>query len=323
MNNLEELINMRILFIFFGILMCMSTAYPDNQVRVERAPLVEDELSRLQWSSSIHPTVAESRFKKQSVASFVEKLTGLAEFSPNVLDVEEFKWVDLDDDGTYELIASVGFTGGYFNELFVIKKQSKEYTFQRLSNFARFGEDTIQDLNGDGKQELILKEQYTRGSGQNIVLWTVVYAWSGKGFADASSSFPEFYKMKVLPEVEQRIQQKKTFIQEELAGRLSGKTEVEAAEAREINDEVLAGDILVRDRILRAIGTDPAAGIDTLKTWAKDGNPVLRMFAARGFADAPALVAQEYLNMLSNDENSEVASYARTNVERLKRSTPK
>jgi hypothetical protein len=131
------------------------------------------------------------------------------------------------------------------------------------------------DLNGDGKDELILFEPLDSDDSANLfrrkfvpnATWPKVYRLRDGKYVDASRDFADFYLNKILPQLNKAI--------------------VKAANANappwsdpsdndwQLPDRNLAALIMCRDTILRVIGRDPTAGLAQARKWMRDSDPVM------------------------------------------------
>ncbi len=121
----------------------------------------------------------------------------------------------------------------------------------------------IQDLNGDGKDELVIPVQLGSGlyGAAPVAIWPKVYRLQNGKYVEASRDFAKFYDTQVLPE-----------LNSEIADFREGAAREAQSEpgARMINrgqKMMLDTAIITRDKILRVIGRDPKAGEQQAREW--------------------------------------------------------
>lgn len=124
--------------------------------------------------------------------------------------VGEARFVDLDRDGNLELVATVDYSGrGFFNNIVVVRQQQGDFTWTGITNNGRSIEDLpahLVDANGDGVPELVLEKFMDRYEGAlRVPVETVIYRWGSAGFRDESDAFPEYYRARVIPDLEQQL----------------------------------------------------------------------------------------------------------------------
>jgi hypothetical protein len=132
---------------------------------------------------------------------------------------------------------------------------------------------TIRDVNGDGKQELIIPspidpmiESY--GPVREII-WPHVYRLENGKYVETSSEFASYYDAEVLPPIEHAISWSRLRIAN---GPIGAKADPRWL--RYMHHEV-AGLTMERDKILRVIGRDPDAGFEQTREWMSSPDPVL------------------------------------------------
>jgi hypothetical protein len=126
--------------------------------------------------------------------------------------VGEARFVDLDRDGTLELVATVDYSGrGFFNNVVVVRQRQGHLSWTGVSNNGRSIEDLpahLVDANGDGVPELVLEKYMDRYEGAlRVPVETVIYRWGPAGFRDASDAFPQYYRGHVIPALEKQLAQ--------------------------------------------------------------------------------------------------------------------
>ena len=106
--------------------------------------------------------------------------------------IQEFSWIDLGGDGRYALV-SIELPGSCCSDLMMYQQDASGHIKSQLLEGAGRLSNTIRDVNGDGKQELILPppadpmiESY--GAVREIV-WPRVYRLENGKYVEASSEF--------------------------------------------------------------------------------------------------------------------------------------
>ncbi len=194
-----------------------------------------------------------------------------------------FTWADLAGDGKYELLVSKYTKGGRYLYIFWQDAPGK----LRVQMYQGAGVDPaqiIEDLNGDGKQELLLEaaldsDYRTASLPAPVAAWTQVYRLRNGRYVEASHDFPHYYETEVLPQLENRVSKWR----QEVAAQ-QGKPKPAPgphADQQMVDDawfhpgRVLAAAVMERDKILRVLGRDPDAGLAEAREWMKSPDPEL------------------------------------------------
>jgi hypothetical protein len=200
---------------------------------------------------------------KAAVVKFLNERTGKLGSVVTPQEVWEYEWVDLAGDGKYELVVT-GSSGPCCVGLTIINRD----TAGKLSaqNFEGAGQlsQTIRDLNGDGKKELVLwpeiAEPGTWAPSIADPRWPAVYRLEKGKYVEASRDFPNFYDTEILP-----------------------KLKADISNAR--NNDVRAILTLERDKILRVLGRNPVAGLNQAYQWMNSDDSQLLQCAVATFRD--------------------------------------
>ncbi len=304
------------------------------------------ELASSNWGINIEPSVVTKAFSKEAVRDFLEAMAnslkphdpilgssvyevGMNEIAwakvlnylntnPGMLGTAaSFKWADVDDDGIYELIVTMDFSGrAFYNNLYIVKQITGAYRRQVISinnadriiegldelrnspcgSFSILGKVAISDLDQDGTLELIVPIKVGGSRGSRLTpIWPSIYKWELFKYIEADERFKSFYEEILLPNIDKRI--------EELS---RGKSEEGVG-----LDEELTTEWVIRDRIVRFLGRDPQAGLQRAIEWTKSDNVVVRQNAALVFSEIQGEEADRYLEKLAADPNIFVSCYSK------------
>jgi hypothetical protein len=144
----------------------------------------------------------------------------------------------------------------------------------------------LQDLDGDGKDELVAPQEWGSPMALAAVISIKVYRLSDGRYVEASRDFPKFYEEQLLPKLESEIAQIKR--NPSSADGLEPPAFAKLSEANlwEKNPErKLALFEMDRDKILRTIGRDPKAGEEQAREWVRNGDEILIGYAMSVFQD--------------------------------------
>lgn len=370
---------MNFLKICFVAIICLSLLPAHIVSAVPDATDKALEIIYSDWNTKAKPTIVEKSFDKVDVARFIELLLDANNLrkshkdndvveilirdldSPDVKDygrelhekgititsAGDFKWVDLDSDGVYELFVTVDYSGrAFFNNLYIVKQKKDTFTYKTISteNIERLDgtiedlySDTygslqicfkgckliINDVDNDGYMELILPQRLTEYYGARpMAIWTAIYKWNGKEFQDASEKFKDFYKKVMLPKVDLNIREANKAAEVFRAKLLSGKhdyTEKDIKFYEEIYEEGLSTDWIIRDKISRLIGEDPKAGLERAKKWMNSSNDNLRKNAIVVFGEIKDEESIKQLEELSFDPDKIVADKAKYILDKIRK----
>jgi hypothetical protein len=127
----------------------------------------------------------------------LNNVPGWSDLGPDVGKLCAFQFADLRHSGELSLVVSYD-NGGTTdcNMVDVLDKTpagTKDYAF---NDAGLFYFDSIEDINGDGHQELIVDKVFAAGSqtGPCTVTSPVIYAWNGNGYADVSKKYRKYYE---------------------------------------------------------------------------------------------------------------------------------
>jgi hypothetical protein len=204
----------------------------------------------------------------------------------------DYRLLDLDNDGRTDLIATVDYSGRrFFNHLLVLHDDGERFTVQVVDAWnVESLNGTVQDLDGDGRVEILLRQSLTPYLGASPTAgWTAVFRFEGDQLVDQSARFPQFYDTRILPPIERELGAPGN----DMAG--------------PYRRDLLT---LERDKVLRVLGREPAAGLDWALSLARSENPVRRIFALSVLAEVGGAEATAVLKALGEDRDPLVASHA-------------
>jgi len=120
-----------------------------------------------------------------------------------------FTWADLAGDGRYELLITE-YTRAYSCLVIFWQDAPGRLTLEPYEGASLDPKQMIEDLNGDGKKELILSSKLdtdarTPHQPAPVAEWPQVYRLRNGRYVEASRDFPRFYDTEVLPELEKNI----------------------------------------------------------------------------------------------------------------------
>lgn len=286
----------------------------------------KDQIFTADWSTKTKPSVVERSFTKKDVAQFLDNWRGVYTDDPELAEpalapekVGDFKWIDIDKDGVYELFVTSHehryFFGG---PLLIYRAIGNEKTvLQAIPGSIPTDniDEALQDIDGDGMPELIVLRLLTsyRGAATSD-FWTDIYQWNGRQFEDASVRFKDFYLKRILPQVIERIRQIAA-----QAPDLTKLTPDERSSAQADHELALALQWTVHDKLLRFTSQDSRAGIDRAREWTKSQNRELRRLAVDVFADAGLSTYLSDVQLLASDLDIYVSGYAKTRLKAFSR----
>jgi hypothetical protein len=369
---------MNFLKICFVAIICLSLWLQDVASAATDPTGKALEIIYSDWTVKAKSSIVEKSFDKIAVARFIELLVdannagktqknnGIVEVlirdleSPDVRDysrelyeqgitktwVGDFKWIDLNSDGVYDLLVSVDYSGrGFYNNLYIIMHNQDTYAYQeiRTENIERMDgsiEDLyketygsmqicfkgckliINDMDKDGYMELILPQRLTEYYGARpVAIWTAIYKLSGTKLQDASDQFKDFYKKVMLPKVDLDIRDTNKSEEAFRLKLLSGKhdyTEKDIKFYEEIYEEGLSANWIIRDKISRLIGEDPKAGLERAKKWMYSPNDNLRKNAIVVFGEIKDEESISQLQKLLLDSELSVAENAKSVLKKIR-----
>jgi hypothetical protein len=258
------------------------------------------KIAEIAWSRSNIDTLHS--FNADDVFEFVNQRRDdpnydviVTSHSDDSRSIEGFTWADLAGDDKYQLVVVFMPAGTSITNIAVIYRRSSlaKITTEIISGDgiglngdpAIDAPKLIQDLDGDGKYELVVPEEWGSALATSQVIFLKVYRLSNGSYVEASRDFPKFYDTQVLPQLETEIS--KTEHEPPHNGpvppELTAPEQIE--EWRNEPARNLALLEMKHDKILRVLGRDPNAGEKTAREWVKSGDWDLIIDATSVFED--------------------------------------
>ncbi len=232
-------------------------------------PLAAD-IGSLKWNQANIATLRS--FDKDAVATFLDEQQRKEGHPPGIpfealtaRDIVGFGWADPQGNGHYELLVASSSPCAHSVTIYNRDASGRVTTAQVLPHPVNL-KTGIRDLNGDGKDELIVGETLVEHSCATVITWPAVYRFDNGKYAEASRGFPTFYDNEVLPQLTTLI------------AKYQGK-------ATDLTEDLSAGPIMERNKILRVLGRDLTAGLNQAYQWMKSDDPYLLQDAEVTFKD--------------------------------------
>ncbi len=259
--------------------------------------LLAGDFSKVPWTEANIETLRT--LNKTAIAALVADLPSAnsSVLRPVAADIGEFLWADLEGNGTYQLLMTLDVNSRHFyNSLVVYTRDSSgRLASQDIRGWAiRNLSKVIKDINGNGKDELIIPSQLasdTYRGAAGMAIWPAVYRQKDGQYVEASREFPSFYESQILPKLEKKIAE----VRENTGKGLATQHDLAVA-------------IMARDKVLRVIGRDPSAGEQDAREWMASEDPELRCDAAAVLGDMGG--HDDDLRALKADRDPNVADSA-------------
>jgi len=186
-------------------------------------------LASMDWSVKAQDDLAASPPSDQAVAALVAKLEGIA---PN-FTICSSHFANLRSSGNLSLIVST--SDGRFCDLNIIDKTSSGFNLSNLQIGHAADGAVTEDIAGNGHFELIVPTDFTdyQGAQHCVAKWTVIYAWTGRGYSDVSDQYKDYYARQLtsLKKEIAMIDAKKNMAEESSAASSPGPSSRTIAEA--------------------------------------------------------------------------------------------
>jgi hypothetical protein len=230
------------------------------------AVAVAADIGSLAWDQANIPTLRS--FSKADILTFFNQQRSKSRIPLPPLaatEIGQFQWADLAGNGHYQLVLTLSEPCAHAVAIENRDASGKVTTAQTIGGLANL-KTGIRDLNGDGRDELTIEKPLVEYSCAAIATWPAVYRLENGKYVEASRDFPQFYDEQVLPRLEERI------------------TDDQSKPGRGYR-HLVAVAILERDKILRVLGRNPAAGLNQAHKWMNTDDPYLLLDAEAALKD--------------------------------------
>lgn len=176
------------------------------------------EASKLPWTAATIDEVKAQYSTKDEVESLVNAVYAQdpnEDVASTPAHIQSFTFANLHGDGTFQLIATVDFSGReLYTNLAVIDNQNGKMTFKELhTNGAEFAskiDSVVVDLHHDGSKEIFVPRLLGKyGDEQTSGVISEVYRWNGKEYANDSKHFKDYYQNTVIPNIKRTMEKVK------------------------------------------------------------------------------------------------------------------
>lgn len=159
-------------------------------------------LANLSWDVNEKSKAELEKISPEEINKFINELLKEADtrIGRESGELGQHLFRDLNKDNTYELLATLDYSGrAFYSVLIVVKKVNKRFEYQELRAFNITNlKKIIVDLDQDGIQELRVEGLFTSYKGvRPTAYWTDIYQWDGKQYVRASENFPRFYEAEI------------------------------------------------------------------------------------------------------------------------------
>jgi hypothetical protein len=277
-------------------------------------------LEALSWKTSYMHN-ASDKVSAEMISDFINQKK--VDWHPiTASQIGEYRWIDIDGDKTSELFVTVALSRRFFNTLFIFKSSGESKSLlQRESVWMLENLDlAVKDLDKDGFNELILPKALTsyRGMDSPLPIWKSIYKWSNGKFVTADSEYLGFYK-DLLPSIEHKISE----ADKRWSTADPNLDETTLRQNKWNYERLRASQAIIRDKILRLIGTDPLAGYKEALLWAQHPDRDMKKNAIAVFKDIFDQNSRKQLEILSKDSDQLVANQARFAIHNNGKLSPK
>jgi hypothetical protein len=230
------------------------------------------DIGNLAWNQSNVDTLLS--FDRAAILKFINRDDEGTPSAMKPQELWEFGWYDLAGDGNYELVVRSS-SGPCCVWLGIYSQDAALHVNDQNLRNAGPLKDTVRDLNGDGKKELILWQELLHPGGWIPAMqtpeWPAVYRLKGGKYVEDSRDFPNYYDREVLPQLDKQIANLK---QKAAANPSAPGFPASLAIAQ-----------MEKYKILRVLGRNPAAGLRHAYRWMKSDDPTQMQCAMAIFQD--------------------------------------
>ncbi len=173
----------------------------------------QTKIGTLTWNEA---NIEQLRSLSQDdIAEFLTSIgqTWNLEDSVKAEDIQDYAWSDFAGNGEYRLVVVLQQFGTAPENFVSVYNKSPvggitAQSFEASATIDPLNRGAIQDLNGDGKKELIIPDSpYDRKGDGEVAIWPEVYRLENGTFVEASADFPKFYDKQVLPKLNSEIEE--------------------------------------------------------------------------------------------------------------------
>ena len=241
---------------------------------------------------------------KAAVVAFVNAVPGNTGDMQST-DLLDFRWVDLAGDGKAALVMLTATGPCCANVLIYRRAPSGAITQEVLPNVGVDLRTGIRDLDGDGKSELIARQDVDALDGYRGIrpaaLWTAVYRFKKGKYVEASREFTSFYDAEVLPKLDAAVAR----ANQRVAALPADAGGDEATDARR-KSAVLE---VERNKTLRILGRPTTTGLSKAREWVTSSDPdlvadAMIVLRATGSSERELRAAQEALERARERERT-------------------
>ncbi len=161
----------------------------------------------VEQARAVHWTDNNMDALKRIFADTATVNTFLLSFFPNAVpepDVGEYELVDLHRDGKIQLVITFAYSRAFYNHLYIVAREGGQFQTSEIFTGGAPIQNlkaSIVDLNSDGTKQFLLPRYLAPhfGAAQPVPIMIDVYAWNGRQYEAANSSYKNFYRDSVLP----------------------------------------------------------------------------------------------------------------------------
>ena len=208
-----------------GMLFALVSALVTGTAGAQSPTPVLAAAKKIQWSAASAEPLRALFSDAGIVKQFLNEIDSRGDASdPGVFaGVQEHRIIDLDGDGSLELVALADVSGrAFFNNVIVVYHRVDPAEPEKPSETAYQGfvlrgvhgidfdglDSVLNDIDKDGSREVVLPELLGPDSGPIMPRATVpeIYVWNGRDFEKASAKHRWYYRDVVLPALERELQ---------------------------------------------------------------------------------------------------------------------
>jgi hypothetical protein len=327
--------------IFFFLPFCLLLVKP------AASDSKQPDLGSVNWAVTAPNNLKDHPPPNQAVWLFINEqgnpsVKSVSDLNPGAGDLCWFQFADLRGSGQLSLVAV--YDGGgkdHCGDLSIFDLVSGEIQRTDYLGGPSFPDEKVQnvlkDINHDGRPELVVFHPTTDEGILEMALWPSIYAWTGAGYTDVSSQYPQYYRdwlASMKKEIAEKEKERQQLLEEArstpqpgpIVVRTGGPTvfhysqpaadtvqsRQESGATRSIAatpDYELDQKQALAAMIDRFLGSKDAGLTDAIR-WANSKDPKERELAAQVFANMGVSKGLVYEHTLSHDADFSVAKFA-------------